>query len=428
MSKDGPEINLNLNVRGLKPSATLAINELSKKLAAEGREVHRLGLGQSPFPVPKEVVQALRDNADCKDYLAVRGLLELREAISRYLWRVDGIPVQPEHIIVGPGSKELMFLIQLAFYGDLIVPEPCWVSYAPQAQIIGHYVRFVPTTYEQGWRLKPERLEQLCAKDPTRPRLLVLNYPGNPDGDTYSVNELMALAEIARKYRVLLLSDEIYGPLYHEEKHVSISRFYPEGTIVSTGLSKWCGAGGWRLGAFAFPPQLSWLLDALASLASESFTSTSAPIQWAAIRAFDGSEAIERYLHHARRILRALGRWTAARLREAGARLRDPRGAFYLYPDFEPLRERLAERGIHHAGELCQRALDEVGVAFLPGQDFGAAAGALTARLAYVDFDGGAALAASEALGDEGELDETFLREHASSVADGIHKLCAWLA
>ena len=119
-------------------------------------------------------------------------------------------------------------------------------------------------------------------------------------------------------FKVILLSDEIYGELHHQGNHLSIAQFYPEGTIISSGLSKWCGAGGWRLGTFTFPGGLRWLLDAMAAVASETFTSTSAPIQYAAVCAFKGGSEISRYLFHCRRILRALGGVCAANLRSAG--------------------------------------------------------------------------------------------------------------
>ena len=421
----GPPVSLNLNVRGLPQSATLRINALSRQLAAEGRTVYRFGLGQSPFPVPESVVEALRQHADCKDYLPVYGLQALREAVAHYHTTVDAVPTVAEDILVGPGSKELMFLVQLAFYGDLIVPTPCWVSYAPQARIIGRQVRLVETSYEQGWRLQPEQLERLCQSDPGRPRLLVLNYPGNPDGDSYTAEQLQQIALIARRHQIVLLSDEIYGPLYHGEPHISVARFYPEGTVISSGLSKWCGAGGWRLGTFAFPPQLRWLRDAMGSLASETFTSTAAPIQWAAITAFALDPSIVEYLEQVRRILSALGLHVATALREAGARVRDPKGAFYLFPDFEPLRVALKKRGIETGHQLCDRALEEAGVAFLPGAEFGTPRSQLTARLAYVDFDGRRAIEAAQTL--PGKLDEAFLRSYCEPVVEGIEALCRWL-
>jgi aspartate aminotransferase len=306
LDRSEPDVHLNLNVRGMPSSATVAINERCNELLEAGRRVYKLGLGQSPFPVPEPVVAELRNQAFQKDYLPVRGLRQLREAVADYNHRSQGISVAPEHVLVGPGSKELMFLLQLVYYGDLVIPTPSWVSYAPQAHIIGRRVHWLRTHRENSWRLTPEELEKACRPDASRPRIVVLNYPSNPTGATYEESELEDLARVARTYRVVLLSDEIYGELHHAGRHVSISRFYPEGTIVSSGLSKWCGAGGWRLGTFSFPPGLTWLLDAMAAVASETYTSTSAPIQYAAVRAFQGGTEIERYLWNARRVLRAL--------------------------------------------------------------------------------------------------------------------------
>ena len=283
-----PSVHLNLNVRGAAPSATLHINELSDALARSGRQVFRLGLGQSPFPVPEPVVQALRDHAHRKEYLPVRGLEPLREAVAAYHRRRTGTARLAENVLIGPGSKELMFLLQMVYYGDLVIPTPSWVSYAPQARMIGRHVRWIETASENDWKLQPQDLERLCARDPGRPRIVVLNYPNNPTGHTYSASELQLLGEVARRYRVIVLSDEIYGEIHHQGEHVSIARYYPEGTIISTGLSKWCGAGGWRLGAFTYPHHLGWLLDAMAVVASETYTSTSAPIQFAAVTAFEG--------------------------------------------------------------------------------------------------------------------------------------------
>jgi aspartate aminotransferase len=266
---EAPSVNLNLNVRGLPQSATLAINELSARLQQQGKHVYRLGLGQSPFPVPRPIVEELKVNAFQKDYLPVKGLESLRCAVTNWHHKRQGLDYNPEDVLIGPGSKELMFILQLVYYGDLVIPTPSWVSYAPQAHIIGRHVRWLQTHAENNWMLMPDELERLCAKDPDRPRLVILNYPSNPTGRTYKIDDLKALAKIARSHRVILLSDEIYGELHHLGKHVSIARYYPEGTIVSNGLSKWCGAGGWRLGALAFPKSLGWLCKAMAVVARE---------------------------------------------------------------------------------------------------------------------------------------------------------------
>jgi aspartate aminotransferase len=421
-----PDVNLNLNVRGMKPSATVAINEHCNRLIRDGRNVYKLGLGQSPFPVPDSVVEELRTHADRKEYLAVRGLDELRSAVAEYYRRRQGLNRGCEDVLVGPGSKELMFLLQLVYYGDLVVPSPSWVSYEPQATIIGRKISRVETTAGDQWQITPDRLDALCREDPGRPRIVILNYPNNPTGGTYKLEELKALARVARKHRVILLSDEIYGELHFRGQHVSVARFYPEGTIVSGGLSKWCGAGGWRLGVFIFPPSLRWLLDAMAAVASETYTSTSAPIQYAGVRAYHGGIDIERYLDNSRRILRELGRWCYKTLNAAGLDLLKPLGGFYLFPDFTPLADGLSTRGITTSREMCASLLEDTGVAILPGVDFGRPAGELTARLAYVNFEGARALVAAESRAADKRLDEVFLREVCANTVRAIEILADW--
>jgi len=408
-------------------SATLAVNERSNTMRRQGRHVFKLGLGQSPFPVATPVVESLRANAFQKDYLPVEGLPELREAVASYNRRSQGMSTTADDVMIAPGSKELMFLMQLVYYGDLLIPTPSWVSYAPQAQIIGRQVRWLQTDRKHDWKLVPESLEQTCCSDPRRPRILILNYPSNPTGLTYKADELKALARVAERYRVVLLSDEIYGELHHRGQHVSIARFYPEGTIVSSGLSKWCGAGGWRLGTFSFPRSLRWLLEAMAAVASETYTSTSAPIQYAAVQAFEGGAEIDRYLVHARAILRALGRTIASKLRNAGVAVGNPQGGFYSFPDFGPLDSRLRSHGIETSVDLCERLIEDAGVAILPGVAFGRPAEELTARLAYVDFDGARALEAAERLPPDAPIEPSFVQAHCGPSLDAVDHICQWL-
>jgi aspartate aminotransferase len=423
------DVNLNLNVRGMPPSATVALNEQSNALRAQGKQVFKLGLGQSPFPVPDSVVEELKQNAHEKDYLPVKGLWDLRRAVAEYHRQADSLPGTAEDVLIGPGSKELMFILQLVYYGDLVIPTPSWVSYAPQADIIGRKVRWIPTSREDGWMLRPETLEQFCAEDPGRPRIVILNYPSNPTGGTYKTNELKAMAEVARANKVVLLSDEIYGELHYKDQHVSIARFYPEGTIVSSGLSKWCGAGGWRLGTFLFPRQLRWLLDAMATVASETYTSTSAPIQYAAVRAFQGGLGIERYLRDSRRILSALVRESCRRLRDAGIDVETPRGAFYLFPDFTPLADKVRERvGAEPTSmTMCEKLLEETGVAILPGTSFGRPGAELTARMALVDFDGSRALTAAGELAPGERVGVEFAEAQCGNVLRAVDRLCEWV-
>ncbi len=419
--------NLNERVRGLRASATVAINDRSNLLRRQGKEIFKLGLGQSPFPVPDVVVEALRAHAGEKDYLPVQGLEALRETVAEHHRRTFGIECDAENVLIGPGSKELMFLLQLVFYGDLFIPTPTWVSYAPQARIIGRPVHFLTTTSDDNWHLTPARLEQVCANGPERARLLILTYPSNPTGTTISDGQLKELAEIARRKRVVVLSDEIYGKLHHTGEHRSIVPYFPEGTIFSGGLSKWCGAGGWRLGLFVFPRCLGWLREAMAAVATETFTSTCAPIQYAAVRAFQGGPEIDVYLQNTRRILRALGTLLTRRLQDAGAAITPPQGGFYLFPDFSCFRERLSARGITTGAQLCERLLNETGVAILPGSEFGRSPEELSARIAYVDFDGEKALSAASEYPPGEPLDDAFACWHCARVIEAVDRICVWL-
>lgn len=421
--------SLSLHVRGLRPSATVAINERSNALIAAGHDVYKLGLGQSPFPVPPSVVEALRDHAPRKEYMPVRGHPPLRAAVAEFHGRrlQLGRAAHADDVLVGPGSKELMFIAQLAFYGDLVLPAPSWVSYSPQARILGRQACFLPTDPRDRWLLRPQVLHDHCARDRGRPRMLILNYPSNPTGQTYTPDELAELATVARDQQMIVISDEIYGELHHTGEHRSIAVHYPEGTIISSGLSKWCGAGGWRLGTFMFPAELRWLLAAMTAVASETYTTTSAPIQCAAVTAFECGPEIEAYLEHARALLRALGGWCRDTLVAAGVGCDHPQGGFYLFPDFSPHADRLRARGVDGGEALCERLLEETGVAILPGSDFGRPIGDWTARLAYVDFDGKNALTSLARHPEILTLGDSSLRTLAPRVVTAIERIAAWL-
>ena len=157
----------------------------------------------------------------------------------------------------------MIFNLQFAYDGLLLLPAPSWVSYEPQAQIAQMPVYRIPTTQEDNWCLQVNALEAACQELPSTKKLLILNYPNNPTGTSYSPEHLISMTQVLRKYEVLVIADEIYGEVHHNGNHHSLAEFYPEGTIISSGLSKWCGAGGWRLGTFTFPPAYRWLQDAM---------------------------------------------------------------------------------------------------------------------------------------------------------------------
>ncbi|NJO25212.1 MAG: pyridoxal phosphate-dependent aminotransferase, partial [Bacteroidia bacterium] len=208
----------------------------------------------------------MRLYAPQKDYLHVQGLPELRQAVADFhrkkRWRGSAGGKCHHRTRI----ERAVVSASMVFEGEVIIPSPSWVSYLPQAKIIGNTIHVIHTDREKQWRLMPEQFEAFFKKNNSNgPYLLILNYPGNPDGITYDFENLKQLAEAAKNNNCYILSDEIYGQLHHIGDHVSIARFYPEGTIISSGLSKWCGAGGWRLGTFSFPSDLHWLMEAMAA-------------------------------------------------------------------------------------------------------------------------------------------------------------------
>ena len=165
----------------------------------------------------------------------------------------------------------------------------------------------------------------------------------------------------------------------------------------------------------------------MAVVASETFTSTSAPIQYAAVRAFQENEELDQYLFQVRRILGSLGKKLAATLKGAGVNILFPHGGFYLFPDFVAQSDHLKGRGISTSVELCERLLDETGVAILPGSDFGRPPEELTARLAYVNFNGKKALEAACHIPADRPLDEEFLQNYCKESIIAVERLCDWV-
>lgn len=399
-------------INRLRPSATLAINEESNRLKRSGKKVYKFGFGQSPFPVPDSIISALKKNANKNTYLPMQGLEELRLAITNYLNKNNNNNFKFDDIIIGPGTKELMFLTQIAFHGEVILPAPSWVSYQPQALIAKNKVHWIQTTSSSNWFPTAEQLENKIKSVNNKKLLLFINSPNNPAGTV--CKNLQEIAEVAKKYKLIILSDEIYSQLTFDSQYKSISNFYPEGTIVSTGLSKWCGAGGWRLGFFAIPDQLKVLKNSLKILSSESFTSVSAPIQYAAIEAYNGDHSV--YLNTVRKILSFAGNYVYENLKSNVINVTKPEGGFYLFPEFMNAK-------FSSSSEMCKDILNKTGVALLPGSDFGLDNNKMVVRLSYTDFDGSNFL--KNTLGSK-NLDKADLEKYAPNIVEGVTKLKEW--
>ena len=292
------------------------------------------------------------------------------------------------------------------------MPAPSWVSYAPQAILGRNKIQTIQTTRENNWFPTGVEIEQVILKDKEKNYLLILNSPNNPSGQV--CKNLEEISQIAKKYNLIILSDEIYSELSFEEGFKSIASFCPEKTIISTGLSKWCGAGGWRLGYFIIPNTLSDLRDAINVLASETFSSVSAPIQYAAITAYSNDHS--EYINNSKNILRAVGNYVYENLKSNKVIINKPQGGFYLMPEF-------SNKSFSTSSKMCDNLLKETGVALLPGLDFGFDEKIMLARLSFTDFNGQEFMNNTK---DGKKIDNGLILKFAPKIVEGVDKLKKW--
>ena len=399
-------------VKNLEPSSTLKINEVCKQLEKKGEKIFKFGFGQSPFQVPASIVSELRNNAHQNKYLPMQGLYELRKSVAKYTSIKKNYSYSSDNVIIGPGSKELMFLLHVIFDGEIILPVPSWVSYTPQSIIGRNKIQILQTKREDNWFPTGSEIEKIILKDKKKNYLLFLNSPNNPSGQI--CENLEEISEVTKKYNLIILSDEIYSELSFKDNYKSISSFCPEKTIISTGLSKWCGAGGWRLGYFIVPESLKIIKETLNVLASETFSAVSAPIQYAAIQAYEGDH--KNYIKSSREILKFVGNYVYENLNSNKVLINKPQGGFYIMPEF-------INAKFESSSKMCNKILNETGVALLPGSDFGFNKERMLARLSFTDFNGEKFMKEYEK---DNLLDDQLIKNLASKVVEGVDKLKKW--
>ncbi len=412
----------------LKPSATLAINEQIAIMREKGETIFHMGFGESPFPVHPTIQQALAKNANRKSYLPTQGIFELREKISEFYLKMFNISFSPNQIVVGPGSKILLLDALMALEGPLLLPAPSWVSYQHQAKLLGKNVYHLHTSPESSYLITPEILENTIQQkiSPTKTqKLLLLNYPCNPTGQNFSVTQLKELASIARDFNIIILSDEIYGLIsFKGHEHHSISEFYPEGTLVTGGLSKDRSLGGFRLGVMLLPENERELLRAMLSIGSESWSCASAPIQYAAIDAYSMTSEMMNHIRDCTAIHEIITMYVHRRFVEAGIRCSPPQGAFYLFPDWNEFSSKLSQKDMTSSKNLSDDLLRNWKVATLPGSEFGMPESDLCTRIATVDYDGAAALKIYQENPNEALKDaENFVHSVAPRVVGGCDQI-----
>lgn len=364
-------------------SATLAANEALDHRRRAGLPVLPLAFGEAGLPVMPELERELSAAAGHGSYGPVAGGAELREAAAGY-WRRRGLPADPGLVVAGPGSKPLLYGLLLAIGGGVVVPRPSWVSYAAQTRLTGAEPIFVPTPAGEGGVPDPEALRQavtLARAAGREVRCVIVTLPDNPTGTLARPETVERLCAVARDLDLIVIADQIYRDLVFDQgaDYPCPSRYAPERTVITTALSKNLALGGWRIGVALLPEALGSVRDRLAAVASEIWSSTSGPTQQAAAWAFEEPPEVVERVAASRRLHEAVAQAMTDRFVAAGAHVARPQGGFYLYPDFEDLRESL---GVGTSGELSALLLDRYGVGVLPGSAFGDPAEALRIRVA----------------------------------------------
>ncbi|MFI6154731.1 pyridoxal phosphate-dependent aminotransferase [Kitasatospora sp. NPDC051170] len=379
-------------------SATLAADAALEERRRSGQRVLPMTSGEIGLPVLPALRERLAAAAGENAYGPVAGSPALREAAAGY-WSRRGLDTDPGLVVAGPGSKSLLFAVLLAVGGDAVVPVPGWVSYAAQVRLAGGRPLPVPILPGQGGVPDPHRLREAVTAARAAgqdPRAVVVTVPDNPTGTVASPEVVRELAEAARELELIIVSDEIYGDLVHDPAHPAVSpaAYAPERTVVTTGLTKNLALGGWRTGVARLPegPAGRELHTRLVAVASQIWSSPPAPVQTAAAYAFAEPPEITERIAASRRLHAAVARAAARHLTAVGALLAPVTATCYLYPDFEPLRERLAgAHGVTGGEGIVRFLVERHGIGVLPGSAFGEPERALRIRAAtsrlYGDTD-----------------------------------------
>lgn len=363
---------VNDRAKSLKPSGIRKFFDIVQEM--EG--AISLGVGEPDFVTPWYIRDAAVRSVKrgLTQYTGNRGLPELRENICRYMGERFSVECDPAHTIVTVGASEAIDLVLRAICetGDeILVPEPCYVSYAPIVTLAGGTPVAVECTSDNDFVLTPEKLEAAITP---KTKALILAYPNNPTGAIMNKSQLEALIPVIEKHDLLVISDEIYAELTYVGKHVSIAslRDMRQRTVVINGFSKAFAMTGWRVGFVCAPEEID---EAMFKIHQYGIMCAPRVSQHAAAAALaegfsDGFSVVEEMrAEYARR-----GRFMVNAFNSLGLKCFQPKGAFYVFPS-------IADTGLD-GEEFANRLLKEKGVAVVPGSAFGEA-GKMHVRCSY---------------------------------------------
>ena len=329
---------------------------------AGGKIIH-LEIGEPDFPTAPHIVEAAVEalRAGATHYVPAPGIPPLRQAVAAFLERTGRMRVTPDRVIVTPGAKPIMFFTILALAGEgdeVLFPDPGFPMYSSITSFAGAVPVPVPLRERNGFRIDTDELERLITD---RSKLLIINSPHNPCGSALTRQDCEAIAAIAQRHDLTVLTDEVYWAIRYGHEHVSVLDVdgMADRTILLDGWSKTFAMTGWRLGFGVFPPAL---VEPITRLAINSVSCTSAFSQYAAIAALEGPwDPVDQMVAEFRRRRDII----VAGLNDIpGISCLEPQGAFYAFPN-------ITETGLTSA-DVQAGLLNDAGVAALSGTDFGA--------------------------------------------------------
>jgi aspartate aminotransferase len=351
--------------KALQPSLTLAIAAKAKQLRADGADVCSLSAGEPDFDTPEFIraaaIRAL-DGGQTR-YGPAAGEPALREAIAAKFSQENHVPTTAAQVLVTNGGKQALYNLFQVLLGpgdEVLLPAPYWLSYPEIARMAGASVKELPSDADQGFRLKPEQLE--AAITPAS-RLLVLNSPSNPTGMVLSRAELEAIAHVLRRHpQVLVVCDEIYefllAPGHTHHSFAAVAPDLADRIFTVNGFAKGWAMTGWRIGWLAGAQEV---IAAASALQSQTTSNVCTFAQFGALAAISGSRQCVHAMAAEFNVRRSL--LTEGLMAMEGLKLMAPEGAFYAFPD-------VSNFGLDSM-TLCNRLLDEVGLAVVPGVAFG---------------------------------------------------------
>jgi len=420
---------------GVEIPANLRINDQIKRYREDCRRMgcerpyHHFAFGQSPFAPPPSVVEALRAHAREHSYLPTAGLPALREAVAEFYRRHFRLDAAPERIVVSPGSKEMIAILLSVLEGPVLVPVPSWVSYMPQARILKKDVVPLRVRSDTGFKLTSELLRDGARRTNGKQSILILNHPHNPTGAVYERSELEALAETCREHGIVVIADEIYAlTAFERASFTSMGAVYPEGTLVTGGLSKDRSAGGYRVGVGVFPAGEDGVLASVLKIAGSTYSCVAAPLQHAAVKAYSLDEDVEAHIRDCAAVNAIVGKETAELFCAGGSETRAPQGAFYLFVDWSREQENFKNIGLSTSVDVAEHVLHVEHAAMLPGNALLLDDAEIAFRCSYVDYDGVEALADFRRRRPSTTSErQNFVRRNCPLLTDGVTYLSRYL-